>query len=72
MLAFEPREEDHAAASASELGLECYDAALARGPDVLIDERTATARELFADALETAPLWSRLRDGVARLFAPYL
>ncbi|CAN5923973.1 cardiolipin synthase [soil metagenome] len=55
-----------------ELGLECYDAALARGLDVLIDERMATARELLADDLETAPLWSRLRDGVARLFAPYL
>ena len=55
-----------------ELGLECYDAALARDLDALIDGRITTSRELHADLLGAAPLWVRLRNGAARLFSPYL
>ncbi len=55
-----------------ELGLECYDAALARDLDALIDDRITTSRELHVDLLGTAPLWKRLRNGAARLFVPYL
>lgn len=55
-----------------ELGLECYDAALAHALDALIDDRVTTSRELHIDIVNAAPLWMRLRDAAARLFVPYL
>lgn len=55
-----------------ELGVECYDAALAAELDALIDARIATACELHVDALDAASLGTRLRNGAARLFVPYL
>ncbi|HVJ90020.1 MAG TPA: phospholipase D-like domain-containing protein, partial [Labilithrix sp.] len=55
-----------------EFNVECYDHALAGKLEALVDERIATARQLDARELAAAPLPTRLRDGFARLFAPYL
>jgi cardiolipin synthase A/B len=55
-----------------ELGVECYDRALATAMGALIDERIARSSPVIAAALARRPLASRLRDGVARLLTPYL
>lgn len=55
-----------------ELGLECYDDALGDALDALVDEKIARARELSVEEVRAEPAWLRLRDGVARLFKPYL
>jgi cardiolipin synthase len=55
-----------------ELDVECYDAGLAAELDGLIRERIARARPLTLAEVDGRPLPIRLRDGVARLFSPYL
>ena len=55
-----------------ECNLECYDQALARQLDVLIEARIAAARRLDAGELAAKPFAPRLRDGLARLLSPYL
>ncbi len=55
-----------------ELGLEIYDQALAETLEALVAEKIAGARQLDAAALEAQPRLLRLRNGVARLFTPYL
>ena len=55
-----------------EFDVECYDVALARELDALVDERMSLARQLTLEELEARPLPIRLRDGVARLMSPYL
>lgn len=55
-----------------ELGVECYDTRFARRVGDLIDERMNRAREIHLEDVEERPLHVRLRDGVARLFSPYL
>jgi cardiolipin synthase A/B len=55
-----------------EFDVECYDRELARQLDAFVDERVASARALDARELTTAPLPTRLRDGFARLFVPFL
>ncbi len=55
-----------------EFNVECYDARLAQRLDALIDARIAAARALSLADVAARPLPIRLRDGVARLFSPYL
>jgi cardiolipin synthase len=55
-----------------EYNLECYDAALAGRLDALIDAKIAGARTLELDSIEGLPLPVRLRNGLARMFQPYL
>ncbi len=55
-----------------EFGVECYDAALAGDLNALVDTKLATAREVTAAEVNGRSLPVKLRDGVARLAAPYL
>jgi cardiolipin synthase len=55
-----------------ELDVECYDAALAAQLMSLFDRRRETAREITLAQVDGRPLPIRLRDGVARLFTPFL
>ena len=55
-----------------ELGVECYDPELATRMGALFDERLAHARQVVVSDLEQRSFALRLRDGVARLFTPYL
>ena len=55
-----------------ELGVECYDPELATRRGKLFDARLAQARQIHVADLEQRSLPLRLRDGVARLFTPYL
>lgn len=55
-----------------ECNIECYDATLARRLSACVDERALSARELTREELEARSLPIRLRDGIARLFTPYL
>jgi phosphatidylserine/phosphatidylglycerophosphate/cardiolipin synthase-like enzyme len=55
-----------------EIGVECYDRALASQLDAWTAERIAVARRLDASALAARPGPVRLRDAAARLLAPYL
>ena len=55
-----------------ELDVECYDPALAAVVDELVAERRGASRQNTLAEVDGRPLAVRLRDGVARLFAPYL
>jgi cardiolipin synthase A/B len=55
-----------------ELDVEAYDADLAARVDALVDERLRLARPLTLADMDRRPLAVKLRDGVARLFSPYL
>ncbi|HSN90572.1 MAG TPA: phospholipase D-like domain-containing protein [Anaeromyxobacteraceae bacterium] len=55
-----------------ELDVECYDPDLGRRVEALAAERIARARAITLAELEARPLAVKLRDGVARLFSPYL
>jgi cardiolipin synthase A/B len=55
-----------------ELGVECYDAALATELEALVDARITTARRIDAATLGGAGRLARLRDATARLLSPYL
>lgn len=55
-----------------EFNLECYDAELAGRLDAIIDEKLGRARQVTADEINARSLPTRLRDGAARLFSPYL
>ncbi|HKX61220.1 MAG TPA: phospholipase D-like domain-containing protein [Verrucomicrobiae bacterium] len=55
-----------------ELDVECYDATLAGQLTALFDARRATAREVTLNQVDGRALLIRLRDGVARLFTPFL
>jgi cardiolipin synthase len=55
-----------------EFNVECYDANLAASINRLIDDKMAGCREIGLDELAARPLPVKLRDGVARLFSPYL
>jgi cardiolipin synthase len=54
-----------------ELNVECYCAELAGRADEHLLERRAGARRISCADLESRPLPVKLRDGAARLFAPY-
>jgi cardiolipin synthase len=55
-----------------EYDIECYDGELARRLVELADARIASARRLTLEDVDARPLPRRLRDGLARLLAPYL
>jgi len=55
-----------------EYNLECYDDGLVRRLDGLVAARMASSRTLAAAELQSLPLPSRLRNGLARLLSPYL
>lgn len=55
-----------------EFGVECYDARLAAEANGLIDDKLRRARELTSREVNARPLPIKLRDGIARLAAPYL
>ena len=55
-----------------ELDVECYDRELASRLDDMIAERIALSREYSMADADGRPFLARVRDGVARLFSPYL
>jgi cardiolipin synthase len=55
-----------------EVDVECYDRALAAELARRIDAKIARARAVRPADLDARPLAIKLRDGAARLFAPYL
>jgi cardiolipin synthase len=55
-----------------ELNVECHDPALAARLAGLVEARIAAARRIELADVDARPLPVRLRDGIARLFAPYL
>lgn len=55
-----------------EFNLECYDAGLACELNRMMDEKQAGGREVTLADVDGRSLPVRLRDGVARLFTPYL
>jgi cardiolipin synthase len=55
-----------------ELGVECYCKELGARMDSLFEAKRAAARPITQGQLDARPLAVKLRDGVARLFAPYL
>lgn len=55
-----------------ELCVECYSRDLGRRMDAFTRERRAQSRPVTLEALNARPLPIKLRDGVARLFAPLL
>ena len=55
-----------------ELDVECYDGDLAARLEALVDERIVRAREVTLADVDGRSTPVKLRDGVARLFSPYL
>ena len=55
-----------------ECNVECYDPALAAQLTELLERKRAAARRIELDEIVARPLPLKLRDGVARLFTPYL
>ncbi len=55
-----------------EFGVECYDMSLASRLHELVDRKLDGARRITADDVDSRPLPIKLRDGIARLAAPYL
>ncbi len=55
-----------------ELNVECFDSELATRLNGLVDEKLRTATELDANDLRGGRLPLRMRNGIARLFSPYL
>jgi cardiolipin synthase len=55
-----------------ELNVECYSVELGAHLDGLIQARITASQPLTLEQLDARPLPVKLRDGLARLFAPYL
>ena len=55
-----------------EFNVECYDATLARSASEHFSGKLAAAREVTLGEMDGRSLPVRIRDGVARLFAPFL
>jgi cardiolipin synthase A/B len=55
-----------------EFNIECYDAVLTYNLEKIVQAKLATAKPVTLEELSQRPLWVRLRDGFARLFAPFL
>ena len=55
-----------------EFNVECYDRALARQIDEMIETKRGRARSVVLADVENRTLPGRLRDGIARLLTPYL
>lgn len=55
-----------------EFNVECYDTELAGKLEDLMEEKMASAKALTLTEVDSRPLPVRFRDGVARLFTPFL
>lgn len=55
-----------------EFNVECYDADLGAEMEQLFDERKASSTPVTLEVIRSRPFPVRIRDGVARLFSPYL
>jgi cardiolipin synthase len=55
-----------------EFDVECYNAELGRELEALIENKRAAAHRVTLEEVDGRPWPIRLRDGVARLFVPYL
>jgi cardiolipin synthase len=55
-----------------EVNVECYSVELGARMDGLIQARIGQSQPLSLAQINERPLWKKLRDGAARLFAPYL
>ena len=55
-----------------ELNVECFDAAFAQSLHALVDDKRDRSEAVTQEALRDRTLAVKLRDGVARLFSPYL
>jgi len=55
-----------------EFNVECYHEGLARQLDVLIEDKQKVSREIQLSNIRSWSLARRLRNGLARLFSPYL
>jgi cardiolipin synthase len=55
-----------------ELNVECYDSELVSRLAALVAEKRSASKELTLEDVNGRPLPVKLRDGVARLFSPYL
>lgn len=55
-----------------ELNVECYDREFVKSLETVVERRLAGARPLTLAEVDNRPLPVKLRDGVARLFTPYL
>jgi cardiolipin synthase len=55
-----------------EFGVECYNVPLAKTLNGLVDRKLERARQITTGEVNARPLYIKLRDGVARLAAPYL
>jgi cardiolipin synthase len=55
-----------------EYNLECYDLELAQRMEQLVETKRKTAHLVTLQEMDNRPLPVRLRDGIARLWTPYL
>ena len=55
-----------------EFNVECYSAELGERLEAFVQSKRAAARRVTSEAMDARPLPVKLRDGIARLFAPYL
>lgn len=55
-----------------ELNVEAFGKTLAHAVDALIAERRARGRDVTLEMIDARPTPVRIRDGLARLFVPYL
>ena len=55
-----------------EFDVECYSADLGERLEVLVETKRATAHRVTLEEMDGRPLLTKLRDGIARLFTPYL
>jgi cardiolipin synthase A/B len=55
-----------------EFNLECFDAPFGKSMAALFDARVQSARALTKEEVHATPLPHKMRNGIARLFSPYL
>ena len=55
-----------------EFNVECYDKALCQTLQQIVSEKMENARPVTLDEVNNRPILIKLRDGIARLFTPYL
>jgi len=55
-----------------EYNVECYDEALSQRLEGLVEAKRKAARLVTLQEVDSRPLPGRIRDGIARLLAPYI
>jgi cardiolipin synthase len=55
-----------------EYNIECYDIDLAATLEAMVDKRIAMGHAVSAEDMRSMPVGIRIRDGLARMFSPYL